>query len=160
MGLPRQVLLRRISKELQDCSSYLGSDFRFDPDKAEFPIRIDMHMSNVIGYDAPDHIITEHDFAIILTEEYGFKKPEVRWKSMIFHPNILAPEDGGYVCIKMLNEWTFETSLLNFLKGVETLVSEPNPMNPFATDSCMAASEYFRNNGSKFKARIEYGAGV
>lgn len=158
MGLPRPVLMRRISKELRECGDYLGSDFDFDPEKAEFPIRIDMHMSNVIGYDAPGSIITEHDFVIILTEEYGFRKPEVRWRSPIFHPNILGPDEGGYVCIKMLNEWTFDTSLLNFLKGVETLVSEPNPDSPFGTERCLEAARYFSGNGSRFDARIEYGA--
>ncbi|MBE6525152.1 MAG: hypothetical protein IJF47_06750 [Candidatus Methanomethylophilaceae archaeon] len=157
MGLPKPVLLRRISKELQDCTRYLGSDFSFDVERAEFPIKIDMHMSNVVGYDRPDHIITEHQFTIILTEEYGFKKPEVRWRSEIFHPNILGPKDGGYVCLKMLNDWSFETSLLSFLKSVESLVMEPNPSNPFGTDSCMAAADYFSNNKSKFNAKIEYG---
>ncbi len=157
MGLPRSVLLRRISKELGDCSKYLGSNFTFDAKQVEFPIRIDMRMSNVVGYDAPDSLITEHDFSIYLTEEYGFRKPEVRWRSPIFHPNILSPEDGGYVCIRMLNEWTFDTSLLSFLKGVEALVSEPNPASPFGTETCMKAAEYFRNNTSKFDARVKYG---
>lgn len=157
MGLPPQVLLRRISTELRDCGRYLGSDFKFDVEKAEFPIRIDMHMSKVVGYEAPDRPVTEHDFYIILTEEYGLQKPEVRWKSEIFHPNIMSPEDGGYVCTKMLDTWDFGTPLLTFLKGVEILVSNPNPMNPFGTGTCMEAAKYFSDDTPKFDAEIHYG---
>ena len=157
MGLPPQVLKRRIATELRDCSRYLGSDFKFDPDKAEFPIRIDMHLSKVVGYEAPDRPITEHDFYIILSSEYGIQRPEVRWKSKIFHPNIMDPSDGGYVCTKMLDKWDFSTPLLTFLKGVEILVSEPNPMNPFGTNSCMEAARYFADDAPKFDAQIRYG---
>ena len=157
MGLPPQVLKRRIATELRDCSRYLGSDFKFDPDKAEFPIRIDMHLSKVVGYEAPDRPITAHDFYIILSSDYGIQRPEVRWKSRIFHPNIMDPSDGGYVCTKMLDKWDFSTPLLTFLKGVEILVSEPNPMNPFGTDSCMEAARYFADDAPKFDAQIRYG---
>ncbi len=157
MGLPPQVLKRRIATELRDCGKYLGSDFKFDSEKAEFPIRIDMHISKVVGYEAPGKATTEHDFYIILTEEYGMQKPEVRWKSGIFHPNIMAPEDGGYVCTKMLDTWDFGTPLLTFLKGVEILVSNPNPMSPFGTESCMEAAKYFSDDSPKFDAEIHYG---
>ncbi len=158
MGLPKAVLLRRIDRELRDCREFLGSEFEFDPDKAEFPIRIDMHMSNVLAHSAPGQIVTEHDFFIVLTEDYGFKKPEVRWKSRIFHPNIMDPEDGGYVCTKMLNEWEFNTRLPAFLKSLCFLVSNPNPMSPFGTESCMAAAKYFADYDSKFVGRVEYGS--
>ena len=38
MGLPKAVLLRRIGRELKDCEEYLGSEFEFDAEKAEFPM--------------------------------------------------------------------------------------------------------------------------
>lgn len=157
MGLPPHVLRRRISTELRVCGRYLGSNFDFDIERAEFPIRIDMHMSKVVGYESPGRPITEHDFYIILTEEYGIQRPEVRWKSPIFHPNIMMPEDGGYVCTRMLDAWEFGTPLLTFLKGVEVLVSNPNPANPFGTDSCMEAARYFADDSPKFDAEIHYG---
>lgn len=158
MALPKPVLLRRIDRELKDCAEYLGSEFEFDPDKAEFPIRIEMHMSNVLAHESADRIVSEHDFFIVLTEDYGFKKPEIRWKSKIFHPNIMDPADGGYVCTKMLNEWEFNTRLPGFLKSLCFLVSNPNPMSPFGTDSCMAAARFFADHDSKFRGRVEYGA--
>ena len=157
MALPRPVLLRRIERELKDCFDYLGSEFEFDTERAEFPIQIDMHMSNVVGYADKDTIITEHDFSIVMTEDYGFRKPEVRWKSKIFHPNIMQPEDGGYVCTKMLNEWEFNTRLPAFLKSLCFLVSNPNPMSPFGTESCMEAAKFFAERDSSFVGKVQYG---
>ncbi|NLN72201.1 MAG: ubiquitin-conjugating enzyme E2 [Thermoplasmatales archaeon] len=157
MGLPRAILLKRLSNELRMCSEYLGTDFMFDPEEVRgFPVEIDIHVSNVIGYEAPGKMITDHEFSIIITEEYGEKKPEVRWRSRIFHPNIMSPEDGGYICIKLLNEWSFGTTLLSFIKGVEYLISDPNPRSPFGTDTCMEAAEYFLNNRSRFHASVSY----
>ena len=158
MALPKAVLLRRIERELKDCTDYLGSEFEFDAERAEFPIRIDMHISNVLAHTSPDNISSEHDFYIVLTEDYGFKKPEVRWKSPIFHPNIMDPSDGGYVCTKMLNEWEFNTRLPAFLKSLTFLVSNPTPESPFGTESCMAAARYFSDYDSKFRGKVEYGS--
>lgn len=158
MSLPKPVLLRRLSNELRKCSEYLGTDFDFDPSSVEdFPVEIDMRIGNVVAYSAPDQVITEHGLSIIITEEYGERKPEVRWKTPIFHPNIMAPEGGGYVCIKLLNDWTFGTTLLSFIKGVESLLNDPNPRSPFGTESCMAAAEYFKGKSTEFQAKVSYG---
>lgn len=157
MSLPREILLRRLSNELKECSEYLGTDFMFDPGKVErFPITIDVTLSNVLGYESKGKIVTEHGFTMMITEEYGQRKPEVRWRTQIFHPNIMDPKDGGYVCIKLLNEWSFGSKLLSFIKGVENLVSCPNYKSPFGTDSCMAAAEFFKSNMIKFEASVKY----
>jgi ubiquitin-protein ligase len=66
----------------------------------------------------------------------------------IFHPNIMMPEDGGYVCTKLLEDWSFNSTMISFIKGVESLVTTPNPSSPFGTDSCTAAAEYF-NSGER-----------
>jgi ubiquitin-conjugating enzyme E2 C len=84
-----------------------------------------------------------HKFMIIITENYPYEKPIVRWQTSIFHPNIMLPRDGGYVCTKLLDSWSFASNLLSFIKGVESLLAHPNPMNPYKTESCMLASEIF-----------------
>ncbi|MDD4245416.1 MAG: hypothetical protein PHI62_04525, partial [Candidatus Methanomethylophilaceae archaeon] len=67
MSLPRAILLKRLSNELRMCSEYLGTDFMFDPAEVrDFPIEIDVHVSNVIGYEAPGKMITDHEFLIII----------------------------------------------------------------------------------------------
>lgn len=58
----------------------------------------------------------------------------------------MPPEEGGYVCTKLLEEWKFKSNLVTFIKGIETLLANPNPKNPFGTDTCTRAAEYFNKN--------------
>jgi hypothetical protein len=69
----------------------------------------------------------------------------------------MPPEDGGYVCIKLLDSWSFGSTLLSFIKAVEHLVMNPNPMNPFGADICVESSEFFLNNGTKINASVSFG---
>lgn len=154
MSYPKEIIVRRLSNELKECSEYLGTEFDFDGSKMVFPLEIKMTLSNVLGYESADKVITDHRFKITITEDYGQAKPQVEWLSHIFHPNIMDPDDGGKVCLKLLNEWSYGTHLLSFLKSIETLVSEPNPYSAFGTESCIAAAEYFSNNKTKFNATI------
>ena len=160
MGLPREVLLRRINKELEVCSEYLNVDIPAITDDRPFPLEITMTLRNVPAYclDGDEVVhIKDHTMTVILDEEHGFKKPTIRWKTSIFHPNIMMPTDGGYVCLKILDKWEFGTRLISVVKGVEQLIMTPNPKNPFGTETCMKASEYFLNNESKFEVSVKYG---
>lgn len=154
MSYPKAVIIKRLKNELRECREYLGPDFDVDLDDIQFPLTLNMKMSNVMGYESADKIITEHFFTVTITEEYGESKPEVRWKSKIFHPNIMDPKDGGLVCMKLLNEWSYGTHLLSFLKSIETLIAQPNVTSAFGTDSCMAATEFFINNKIKIGASV------
>jgi ubiquitin-conjugating enzyme E2 C len=93
-------------------------------------------------------IITRHihRFQIIVTEDYPYERPIVKWQTPVFHPNIMTPEDGGYVCTKLLERWEFKSDLVTFIKGIEILLANPNPDNPFGSDSCTRAAEYFRSH--------------
>jgi len=160
MGLPREVLLRRINAELEACSKYLKTEIPPIMDNRPFPIEITMTLRNIPAYrldgDEIEHI-TDHTMVVIIDEEYGFRKPTIRWKTPIFHPNIMMPADGGYICLMTLDKWEFSSQLISVVKGVEQLIISPNPKSPFGTDSCMSASEYFRNNESKFEVSVKYG---
>ena len=157
MSYPKAVILKRLTSELRECSKYLDGDTVIDPKLVEFPIVIEMLMRNILGYETKDKIISDHRFAITITRDYGERKPEVRWRTHIFHPNIMDPDDGGYVCIKLLNEWSYGTRLSSFIKSIEVLVSEPNYRSPFTTGSCIEAAEFFKENTTKFSASITYG---
>lgn len=158
MSFPKEIVIRRIRNELRDCAEYLGSEIEL-ADDLDLPLELDMRISNVLAYESPDKVISEHEFKIIITEDYGQRKPEVRWVSHIFHPNIMDPDDGGLVCIKMLNEWDYGTRLVTFLSGIVTLLSHPNPRSPFGTDSCMAAARFFdASSKAKFDVIVNGGA--
>jgi len=83
---------------------------------------------------------------ILISEDYPLERPIVKWQTPIFHPNIMPPEDGGYVCTKLLENWDFGSTLSVFIKGIESLLANPNPKNPFGCDSCTRAAAYFNRN--------------
>ena len=147
MGLPIKVLRSRLINELAMCRNNLEYIIECsDEGFIELPVALEVEMKGVPGPILEKGCIsdrTEHTFNIIITHDYPFEKPIVRWQTPIFHPNIMLPRDGGYVCTKLLDSWNFSSNLLGFIKGVESLLANPNPMNPYDTESCMLASEMF-----------------
>ncbi|MDW5564066.1 MAG: ubiquitin-conjugating enzyme E2 [Methanomassiliicoccus sp.] len=152
MTLPSEILIARLRNELKACSGYIRSAPDLSgPDGLEFPLSIDIELNQV-----PAHYLDgrrcgvryTHRFRLVIDEEYPFKKPMVTWLTPIFHPNIMMPEDGGHMCTRLLEDWSFNSTIISFIKGVETLVTTPNPSNPFGTDSCTAAAEYY-NKGAR-----------
>lgn len=151
MSYPKEIVLRRLINELEECSDFMDGDIDIDPERTELPLTIGMKITDTLAYATRDKIVYEHEFNITITKDYGQRKPEVTWVSEIFHPNIMSPKDGGLVCLKMLDQWTYGTRLSSFLNGIITLLSEPNVASPFGTDSCKEAAEFFASKG---KARI------
>ena len=159
MGLPKPILLRRINEELKQCSEYLKINIPPVPADPDFPLEITITMVNIPAYaldgDEVKHI-SDHSFLLILSEEYGYRRPEIRWQTPIFHPNIMMPEDGGYVCLRTADTWEFGSKLLSFVKSVEQLVMSPNPKKPFGTETCMKASKFYLDNQSRFEVSVRY----
>jgi ubiquitin-protein ligase len=157
--LPKEILIDRILNELMVCKRKFKHNF-FIMSKSfnEFPIEIQVEMFNT---PAPvwrgDHAEPkyEHNFKLLIPEDYPYRKPSVRWETDIFHPNIMEPKDGGYVCINLLSKWSFKSTLRMFVKGIESLLANPNPDNPFETTSCDRASDYFKRYDFKPPAVIE-----
>jgi ubiquitin-protein ligase len=152
MGLPREVLRSRLNNEIKSCSRYLKHTMEIsDEELSVFPIEFRINIVEIPSLElVVEDLVkrTEHTFSIIINEEYPFEKPLVLWRTSIFHPNIMMPDDGGHVCIKLLHDWSFNSTLLSFIKGIETLLLNPNPTSPFGTSSCTAAAEYY-NSGKK-----------
>ena len=147
MSLPLNLLRSRLINELAMCRSSLDYGIGCsDEDFSEFPVTLEVSMRGVPGPVLHMGAVgdrTDHGMHIIITADYPYEKPIVRWQTPIFHPNIMLPRDGGYVCTKLLDSWSFSSNLLGFIKGVESLLANPNPMNPYKSESCMLASERF-----------------
>ena len=147
MTLPMGLLRSRLLNELAMCRTNLDYSINCsDEDFSELPVTLEIAMTGVPGPILRNGAVedrTEHSMSITITPEYPYEKPIVRWQTPIFHPNIMLPMDGGYVCTKLLDAWNFSSNLLGFIKGVESLLANPNPMNPYRSDSCMLASEMF-----------------
>ena len=87
---------------------------------------------------------------IIVPRDYPFKPPQVKWKTMTWHPNIYREQ----VCIGILGkDWTPVQSLVDLVESLRFLLTNPNPHDPLN----MAASKQFINDFGAFKIRaIEY----
>ena len=150
MPLPPDILLFRLRNELKAVSGFISSA----PDLTEglvFPVQVEIALAKVPGPVAESGKVVmryDHRFRMVIGKDYPYEKPTVVWLTPIFHPNIMMPEDGGHLCTKLLDEWSFNSTIISFIKGVESLVMNPNPASPFGTDSCTAAAEYF-NTGEK-----------
>ena len=146
--LPKEVLIDRVLNELMVCKrKFKHNFFIMNKSLKELPIEIEVEMFNTpapVKHAGKVEIMYEHKFRLFITEDYPYRKPNVRWETSIFHPNIMDPEDGGYVCTNILASWTFKSNLMKFIKGIESLLSNPNPDNPFETPSCEQATDYFK----------------
>jgi len=146
--LPADLLQKRLRTELDLCRKELAK-YAFDvsdPTFCAFPVTIRVTMRGVPGPVMKDGRVTSsstHKFTMKITDEYPYHKPIVIWESAIFHPNIMTPEDGGFVCTKLLEEWSFNANLLLFIQGLETLLSNPNSDNAYISDSCVKAAKHF-----------------
>ncbi|OGS42979.1 MAG: hypothetical protein A3K76_01445 [Euryarchaeota archaeon RBG_13_57_23] len=150
MPLPKDVLRLRIKNEVEMCQRELKHHILVsDPNLTNFPIMVSVTLLRIPGPDWEEGKVVHrfvHRLAIIISQDYPMEKPIVKWLTPIFHPNIMAPEDGGYVCTKLLENWDFSSNLMTFIKGIESLLTNPNPRNPFGNDTCTRAAAYFNRN--------------
>lgn len=147
MPLPREVLIARLKNELAICQRCLRHPIVAGEEAFEdFPLEVELSLVQIPGYELADGQVRRrfhHRFSMAITEDYPFQKPLIAWRTPIFHPNIMMPEDGGFLCNKLLDDWSFNSTLLMFIKGIEYLLLNPNPSSPFGTETCTLAAEYF-----------------
>lgn len=150
MPLPPDLLRSRLRNEIQMCQRELRHHISIsDPSLSTFPVLLNVTLLRVPGPDWEEGKVVHrfvHRFAVAVTDEYPLEKPIVKWQTPIFHPNIMPPEDGGYVCTKLLENWDFSSNLASFIRGVESLLVNPNPRNPFGNDTCTRAAAFFNRN--------------
>ena len=148
--LPLDILRRRVKHELMMCERKLDHQLEVKGGKVEdFPVLVRVTMTNAPGPTMRNNKVTHrytHTFVMKITDEYAYEKPIVRWRSPIFHPNIMLPADGGHVCTKLLDDWGFSSNLLTFVRGLESLLTNPNPGSPWGSKVCLAAAQYFREH--------------
>lgn len=148
--LPMEILKKRLIQELNLCHRKLTHEIVVDdPEIRSLPINITVIMKKVPAPIVKNNRVTHkwnHTFSMRITDEYPYRKPVVRWHTNIFHPNIMLPTEGGYVCTKLLDTWDFQSNLFSFIQAVESLLSNPNPRSPYGSKSCIAAAKYFIEN--------------
>lgn len=158
-GLVRPVLLKRLGNELTMLNARFGLDLPALPDDVVFPVILELTIAKVPALAAPENAATVHRIRLAISDEYPYERPRAVWLTPIFHPNIMDPADGGFVCVKMLSSWSFGSTLVSFVEGLEQLLRVPNPDSPLGTSSCLAAAAWYREHAPKVNATVVYDAG-
>lgn len=73
-----------------------------------------------------------------------------QWITPIFHPNIsngLEAGGHGVVCWALLAKWTPQLNLLGIVKGLASLVENPNPRDALIFPECKEAAKWLLNKG-------------
>ena len=147
--LPIELLRRRMENELALCRERLPHRFETKGIHG-FPAEVNVGLSDVSGYQLKEtgeiSRKNQHELKVIVTENYPYQRPIVRWQSEIFHPNIMPPEEGGYVCTKLLSDWGFTSTLYEFMKGLEVLVQMPDCEHPFGHEQCQRAAKELKRD--------------
>jgi ubiquitin-protein ligase len=150
MALPKNILRKRLKNEIELCKVHFKHEFEVeDPEFEKFPTTIFVNLKNIPGPVLRGNNIIhsfEHRLRIEISEEYPYLKPTARFLTEVFHPNIVPAKRGGWVCIKLLDNWDFSSNLVTFLKGIEALLSNPNPKSPYQDKESIKAAFYFLKN--------------
>lgn len=79
--------------------------------------------------------------------EYPSVKPKVYFTTKIYHPNVRC---DGYICVKSLNEWIKDRSMIEVLLSIYILLMNPNPNSPYNTE----AAELYKNNKDEYNKKV------
>lgn len=146
-SLPRPLLVRRLKNEVARARKQSKHLILVDdPEFKEFPATLSITMRGAPGpvrRQGKVSTVDTHRLIVQVTKEYPYQKPIVQWMSDIFHPNIMTYTEGGFVCTRFIDNWSFESDLFTFLLGLEMILARPNPHSPYATCTCREAADYF-----------------
>lgn len=148
--LPEDILKKRVSQEIALAKRKLTHIIAIEGGEInDFPVKLIITLVDIPGpvwrSSQLEHK-KSHQFEVTITDSYPYEKPIVKWESEIFHPNIKLPGDGGDVCTRLLDGWGFHSNMVAFIKGIESLLTNPNPRSPWGTDSCTTAAQYFNTH--------------
>lgn len=146
-SMPRALLVARLRNEVEAARTATRHIVLLeDPDFAAFPVTLSVTLRGAPGpvrKGGRVGTVETHRLQLQVTHEYPYRKPVVQWMSDIFHPNIMKYSEGGFVCTRLLEDWSWESTLADFLRGLEVLLQKPNPKSPYATCTCKEAAAYF-----------------
>jgi ubiquitin-conjugating enzyme E2 D/E len=122
------MALRRISRELQDLQR--------DPPTtcSAGPIGDDLYTWEGCIFGPPDSPFVGGVFnlSIHFPADYPFRAPHVKFITKIYHPNI---NSAGLICLDILKgAWSPALTISKVLLSITSLLTDPNPDDPFVPD--------------------------
>ena len=154
MSKGKELLQKEFNEFLEDpeLDDYFGIDYWDEDDPNIFSWRVTM-------YGPPDTIYEGGYFLIKIdfTEDYPIEKPEVRFKTKIYHTNVR--QEDGHVCISTLNNWNNikeKPTMKIVLEDIYSLLSYQNPYDGYFNfkEECIKNYEVFKKKARQWV--IEY----
>lgn len=85
---------------------------------------------------------------LTIPDDYPHKAPNVKFLTMIFHPNIYK---SGNICLDILqNKWSPVYDIRTVLISIQSLLTDPNIDSPANTE----AANLYSNNIKEYNKRI------
>jgi ubiquitin-conjugating enzyme E2 D/E len=129
--------IRRIQKELNDLLKDPLENITAGPTSED---NIFDWSATLIGPEDTPYAGGLFYLHIHFSSNYPFKVPDIKFNTKIYHPNI---NDIGQICMDILkNEWSSALTIGRVLLSISSLLSDPNPSDPFNVD---AANLYRRD---------------
>lgn len=129
--------IRRIQKELNDLLKDPLENITAGPTSED---NIFDWSATLIGPEDTPYAGGLFYLHIHFSSNYPFKAPDIKFNTKIYHPNI---NDIGQICMDILkNEWSSALTIGRVLLSISSLLSDPNPSDPFNVD---AANLYRRD---------------
>jgi len=97
--------------ELQQASEFIRISYQGQPPERYLVTFTCRGLAWPPGAPEPQ-ISSYHQAELYLHRDYPRRPPQIVWRTPIFHPNILPPEQGGAVCI---GSWTPSESLADLV---------------------------------------------
>ncbi len=148
--LPEEILTQRLENELYKCKRQFKHTFECtEPAMSSFPLEFNVELVDAPGPIWGDGELEHrysHRFVMKITDNYPWEKPWIIWQSPVFHPNFQTPEDGGKVCVNLMDDWGFQSTLVDFIRFIEKLLLNPDPDHPWSTETNQEAAEFFKRN--------------
>ncbi|CAD8093586.1 unnamed protein product [Paramecium sonneborni] len=148
----QQVQKNRINKEIQDFEQRQKKN----EDNGITILIVDNNITHWKGFinGSPDTPYQGGYFQIdiVLTADYPYKPPKMKFDTRIWHPNISS--QTGAICLDILkDEWSPALSIRTALLSLQALLCDPQPDSP---QDAVVANQYKTNKELFIKTAKEW----